>query len=291
MTYFSIILFFICFCITVLYVLHRFNTGWLGKGMVFIGLSIIPFWDGILSKGIMWKFEKQNLPMMKIIRTVTDPHSVLWIDQVWPGFDEYSQRVMIETYLDGVHLKKLALNDGKGNILLYQVSSEQFLMLNSLLSDIENLQEKTNSILNRISVLKKEGGDVSNLVSELNERLRPVSSKKVKLYQLERQKVTANILATGTAFELPQIELTDFIKKFEYSVEINEIPLAEWKQRFIWCDEISINDNKNRERIAFSKRCLGFSPKFGINPVGKSQPFYGGTRIGNYDAYGFDDSV
>ena len=44
-------------------------------------------------------------------------------------------------------------------------------------------------------------------------------------------------------------------------------------------------------KIAFSKRCLGHSPKVGINPVGSSWPFYGGARLGDEQAYGFDDKV
>jgi hypothetical protein len=56
------------------------------------------------------------------------------------------------------------------------------------------------------------------------------------------------------------------------------------------CDEISIDEMKdNGKEIAFSKRCLGYSPKIGVNPTG--WPFYGGIQLGDYQAYGFDDKV
>ncbi len=291
MIYFIIIVSYIFFGLAVLYGLHRLNVGWIGKGLVSTLILLMPFGDGFISKWIMWQFEKSNTPMGKIYNPIEYPGSVLWIDKVWPGFDQYSRRVMIEIYLDGIHLRKLALNDGEGKIYVYQGTPEIFISSTSLLDDFQKTQNKANNLVKKITILRNEGRNVTELSRELNERVRPEAAKKLKLYQFERKKVISAIIAKGKIYDFVDLEDNNLLNQFNYNIEIKEVPIDEWKKRFVWCDEIIIDDNRSHEIIAFSKRCLGYSSKFGVNPVRKSQPFYGGVRTGNYDAYGFDDLV
>ena len=49
-------------------------------------------------------------PKTKIIKKVEYPISIYWEDNVYPGFSKQDRELMIINYLDGVHLKTMALN-------------------------------------------------------------------------------------------------------------------------------------------------------------------------------------
>ena len=91
----------------------------IGKLIVTVALLLAPFWDMFVAKGIMWNYTWKNNPLQEIIRTVDKPESVLWIDNVWPGFDDYGRYWMVTNYLDGVHLKELAINGDDGKIYTF----------------------------------------------------------------------------------------------------------------------------------------------------------------------------
>ncbi|ORJ52420.1 hypothetical protein [Geothermobacter hydrogeniphilus] len=76
-----------------------------------------------------------------------------------------------------------------------------------------------------------------------------------------------------------------------YTVKLNPIPLPFWQKPFIWADRMEITDNRSKERIAYSERYMGYSPRWAlILPVGDS-PFEGGGRVGDEHAYYFDERV
>ena len=49
-------------------------------------------------------------PKTKIEKKVAYPISIYWEDNVYPGFSKQDRELMIKNYLDGVHLKTMALS-------------------------------------------------------------------------------------------------------------------------------------------------------------------------------------
>ena len=62
-----------------------------------------------------------------IKKTVEYPGIVYWEDNVYPGFNESDRMSMIRNYLDGVHIKEIALNGSDGSVYWYSSSQNDWL--------------------------------------------------------------------------------------------------------------------------------------------------------------------
>ena len=65
-------------------------------------------------------------PKTKIEKKVEYPLSIYWEDNVYPGFSKADRELMIINYLDGVHLKTMALNGDDGKIYVYRAKEGEF---------------------------------------------------------------------------------------------------------------------------------------------------------------------
>ncbi|NPA73974.1 MAG: hypothetical protein GXO12_04615 [Epsilonproteobacteria bacterium] len=65
-------------------------------------------------------------PKTKIIKKVKYPISIYWEDNVYPGFSKEDRELMIMNYLDGVHLKMMALNGDDGKIYVYRAKEGEY---------------------------------------------------------------------------------------------------------------------------------------------------------------------
>lgn len=65
-------------------------------------------------------------PKTDIKKKVEYPESICWEDNVYPGFNAEYRKLMIMNYLDGVHLKKMALNGDDGKIYIYEINKNIF---------------------------------------------------------------------------------------------------------------------------------------------------------------------
>lgn len=65
-------------------------------------------------------------PITFIKKTVEFPESIYWEDNIYPGFDEKDRLVMIRNYLDGEHLKTMALNAPDGTIYLFTATPDDW---------------------------------------------------------------------------------------------------------------------------------------------------------------------
>jgi hypothetical protein len=70
--------------------------------------------------------EAEPNPKTFIKKTVDYPESIYWEDNIYPGFDEQDRLLMIRNYLDGVHLKTMALNGPDGTIYLFTATHEDW---------------------------------------------------------------------------------------------------------------------------------------------------------------------
>lgn len=282
--YLVFVLIYLLFISLIVFLCHRVGLGWFGKIIVSIILLLAPFWDMIIAKGIMWNYALENDPLQKISRTVEKPESVVWIDNVWPGFDERQRRCMVRDYLDGVHLKILALNGEDGKFYLYRASLNDFSESEKLHLKHEELDKKIKQLEEEAKQIGASGGDNRQLWRNIREKY---NSKLKKIgYKTQREKEIDHIFAEPEIYQsledLPSL-------KYQIKFQHNRLPYVQ--EKFVWCDEIHIRDNDEDEEIAFSKRCLGYASRVFPNPIGSGAPFYGGARLGNERIYWFDNEV
>jgi|TARA_R110000772_G_scaffold257336_2_gene374107 hypothetical protein len=67
-----------------------------------------------------------SYPEPLIGEPVDYPESIYWEDNIYPGFNESDRAWMIRNYLDGVHLKAMALNGPDGTIHWYTAGEEDW---------------------------------------------------------------------------------------------------------------------------------------------------------------------
>lgn len=255
-----------------------------GTGFVILILLLAPFYELFITKYCMWDFERTNSPLQEIKRTVEKPESVLWIDNVWPGFDEYGRAWMVENYLDGVHLKALALNDGNGNVYVYRANLENFAESSILKLEYDRLKQLIDNIEKR--AIKVGSADDENKDEWLRMRAEYRSKLSVLGYNEKRNEEVKNIIA-----ELEIYKRLEDVPEMKYRIDLYPKPLKDFQKKYMWCDEISISEVKKNKVLAFSNRCLGYSPNIGVNPLGGDAVFHGGFRLGDEKVYGFDDLI
>lgn len=262
------------FIYVVVRILNGIGVGKIGKGIAILLLLAAPFWEQLWGNWLLFDFARHNSPLQVITRTVEKPGSVLWIDNVWPGFDENARAWMVANYLDGVHLHTLGLN-GAGLLHVYRATPKDFAESAKMIPALEKAKEEYKK------ALEKTGGQSNKEVVVYKE----VYSDLENLFRAKRKQEAVPIIKRSEIYILEQSKID-----FAYRVTFKPLELTDDQKEFIWCDEISIDEMKdNGKEIAFSKRCLGYSPKIGVNPTG--WVFYGGIRLGDEWAYEFDNKV
>jgi hypothetical protein len=275
-TYLSFVAFIVFLC-------RKAKLKWFWVIPVIVVLLLAPFWDIWLAKGIMWSFTKRNAPLQQISSTVDSPESVLWIDNIWPGYDAYGRHWMVENYLDGVHLRTLILNGDDNKFYQYHATLNDF-------SESEKIRPEHEKMSHMIAKLKEEAKAAAHepggnrelwqvIRTEHVPRLKRLGYEKTRKQEVE--KIFAREKVYNSLQEVPQVR---------YQVSFTRIRLPEWQEKYVWCDDITIINVETNQKMAYSKRCLEYTPMTAIRYSGGS-PFEGGIHIGEKQTYEFDDKV
>lgn len=92
--------------------------------------------------------------------------------------------------------------------------------------------------------------------------------------------------------DTPEIyENSSQLPQVNYKVVLNRVELPWLFKRYIWSDQMDIYDTRTSERIAFSRRYMGYSPRIYLVKIIGGYPFEGSGHIGDSLVYGFDDKV
>ena len=94
------------------------------RGIVAVVLFLIPTYDIIITN-ILGAYYCTTTPKAFIKETVEYPQSIYFEDNVFNGFNEQDIEYMMNNYLDGIHLKTLALNLPDGNVAIYHYEKNQ----------------------------------------------------------------------------------------------------------------------------------------------------------------------
>ena len=132
---------------------------WLIIAFILGGLGLILFLthDIIITNFLAYRICKAGPhPKTFIKKTVEYPESIYWEDNIYPGFDENDRLLMIRNYLDGVHLKTMALNAPDGTIYVYTATRKDWLESTNLNKDTQE------SWKNYFTILIKEAKAIAN---------------------------------------------------------------------------------------------------------------------------------
>ena len=92
-----------------------------------LGILIFLFHDIIITHILAFKICRSDPhPKTFINKTVEYPESIYWEDNIDPGFDQNYRLLMIQNYLDGIHLKTMALNGPDGTVYLYTATRDDW---------------------------------------------------------------------------------------------------------------------------------------------------------------------
>ena len=112
-------------------------------------------------------------PKTKIEKKVEYPISIYWEDNVYPGFSKEDRELMIINYLDGVHLKTMALNGDDGKIYVYHLDKPILKQLKQNYSTkdwyAKGLDKYTQIIMQTQKVYTKESMPKLNYTVTFNE--------------------------------------------------------------------------------------------------------------------------
>lgn len=251
-------------------------------------------------------------PKTFIKKTVEYPESIYWEDNVYPGFNEADRKLMIMNYLDGKHLKAMALNGDDGKVYLYTAKEGDF---DSFEFDKEKYkdqyQQYADLIMQKQQSYRDELFQLSNMallakVDELaekakkynysipfskdpEERKQLIKENKALLAQKRKTRdvYVQKVMDTGLVFDTN----TD-TPLMNYTVRFDPVNLGELSTKYLYSDKVTITDNRTQEVIAYNQRIMHFFyklfPDIALgNRLYYPHPVCGGEKFIPYWAFGY----
>ena len=204
--------------------------------------------DAILSHTLgAYYCSKEPNPKTYIKHTVEEPISIYWEDNVYPGFDDADAELMVKNYLDGVHLKTMALNtpDGKVKVYSYKELPQSYVDLFQ-----ESEVTKKEMILNERSFNKARGlKDYPPDFNQIRDAYLQVMNKNIELArQIDLARTKLALIVTETTRE-PMAQMN-------YTIKTDEVHLSTLASKVIYSDEVKITDNRTNEVIGYNRRIM-----------------------------------
>lgn len=163
---------------------------WIKRGVLAFFI-LLPTYDIIITN-MLGAYYCLTSPSTYINKKVEYPLSIYWEDNVYQGFNAEDRKLMIMNYLDGVHLKTMALNGDDGKIYTYETNASVWEQLKSLEKD--------------------RGQHYYDMVSNIAQTIMETSEH---IYTKE------TMSKTNYTVTFDEIKLNSFCQKFLYSDEMN----------------------------------------------------------------------
>ena len=159
---------------------------------------LIPTYDIIITNilGAYYCLIASPHPKTVITKKVEYPISIYWEDNVYPGFSKQDRELMIINYLDGVHLKTMALNGPKNKkVYIYHTTQDEVKKIKQKIRGIENTvtynKAFTAEIMKTQKIYTKETMPKTNYTVTFNEVKLPSFARKF-LYSDETKVIENN---------------------------------------------------------------------------------------------------
>lgn len=206
---------------------------------------LLPTYDIIITN-ILGGYYCLTTPSTYISKTVEYPESIYWEDNVYPGFNAEDRKLMIMNYLDGVHLKTMALNGEDGEIYVYvrEVPAEKYNEINSKLLLETKKYDQINKQFTK-ELLKENETLWLELRDKFNEARKIVD-------EIEKQR---NLLIESYSVK-EKVFTKQSMPKLNYTVTFNESKLNFFSRKFLYSDITKITDNTTNEVVAQNQRIM-----------------------------------
>ena len=203
---------------------------------------LIPTYDIILTNalGTYYCAQEPN-PKTLISKKVEYPQSIYWEDNVYPGFSKEDRALMITNYLDGVHLKTIALNgaDGENYVYTREVPQKEYLELNN---EVLKISEE----IKKMQTFQKDRQD-EQYIKNINQ-----------LYK-ERERIQNKVKNLIDAHSVEEEKFSkETMPKMNYTVTFDEVKLNAFSRKFLYSDETKVIENQTGETIAYNRRVMRF---------------------------------
>ena len=221
-----------------LFIKHYVGMKWVNR-ITLVILILIPIYDIIITN-VLAGYYCFTTPSTYINKKVEYPESIYFEDNIFGGFDKEDRRLMIMNYLDGIHLKTMALNGENEEVYVYKINA-QAISYQLLQTRYTKEHEK---LLSQI--------DYQNKSQEENENL--IAKNKQALQKIDRtiNNYIDSILSTQ------EVYTKKTMPKMNYAVTFNEVILNSFSRKFLYSDETKIIDNKTNKIIAYSSQYMPY---------------------------------
>jgi len=260
-----------------------------------IFFAVIPFHRMIFIKTLFFFYSKE--PLEVIHETVEKPISVYWEDKVTPGFNKFDREGMVRHYLDGVHVKVLAMNGKDGKYYIYRATEKDYEKSNELLLEYEKAKsmyliqkEISDNYLEELRKARKQENIIKidknkPVFVELRKRLKITEDLRNK-YDVFKKNEDKKVLSKG------QVLLSKtFLKQVNYKIEwafVSESRFVNTEDKILYGDKISIVDLSAKKVIAYSKRYMAYAGL--ISKFSGQQPKFD-YKLGRETLQHFDDEI
>jgi hypothetical protein len=260
------------------------------KKLLLVGMLLLfgPFWRPLICSFLFLFYQMQ--PLQQIHQIVELPISVYWQDNVWPGFDEYSRNWMIDQYLDGVHLKVLALNGEDKKIYLYRAEEQDFVESRKALAILKQRKAEEDEFRKKSEGRYKETYEENCQKIERDKCGEYITAMFVNPrvaawqgYDRIKKETIKRITDRAEIFNSPEK-----LPTVRYRVDFKTVETSFPTTRLLHADEITITDLDKNTVIAFSRRYMAYGNW--LSQLGGANPDFH-QILGDKFAYAFDDKV
>ncbi|HHL35408.1 MAG TPA: hypothetical protein ENJ30_13695 [Desulfobulbaceae bacterium] len=188
---------------------------------------------------------------------------------------------MVKTYLDGKHLKVLALNGEDGRIYLYRATEDDYNGSKKILAEVKLAEKSYERIL---AAAKKSGTGKYAPIWVKSRKVRDAAKTlRWQKYEPQKDKEVQDIINRAERYPAKK-----YLPPMHYTVRFDPLPLS-WPFRdLLHADRISIIDNKSGKEIAYSRRYMAYASM--ITLISDAQPKFD-YKLGDFWSYRFDDKV
>jgi len=216
---------------------------------------------------------QEPTPKTFIKKKVAFPESIYFEDNIYEGFDKTDRKLMIQNYLDGLHVHTLALRGTDKKIYVYEAGDTSLLkQYDALISLREQYLEEIGKTADK--ELKKQLID-KNIKNNDNADL---------LLKQYVQSTVKNVKVYASKKEMP---------KLNYTVRYDIIPLSDFERNYIYQDKAEIIETATGETIAYNYRLM--RRWYILHPdISHGNRYYYPHAVcgnGGKGLYGFDEEV
>ena len=187
-------------------------------------------------------------PKTKIEKKVEYPISIYWEDNVYPGFSKEERELMINNYLDGVHLKIMVLNTPDGDHVYVYTREVPISKYNEVNTKLQNARKTYMEFNTRFKQpnLQKENKPLWLKLRDQKEEARKV------VYPLEKQR--DDLIKSYQTKE--RVYSKQSMPKTNYTLTFNEVKLNPFARHFLYSDESKVIENNTSKVIAYNRRYM-----------------------------------